>query len=565
MRGRALIAAFLACGALATPSFASGGPKEPLSHAGRWITDARGRVVVLHGFNTVPATEELLPEDIGMGPDNARWLAAHGFNTIRLGLYYARVEPEPGRYDRSYLKDYLRVQGELAKRGIFTLLDAHQDQLNPLFGTTGGPLPSRGLPGWMIKDDGVSNTRTPYPLGYLTNPALNRAYDNFWSDFVAPDGVSVQDHFAEGWRRIAAAFKGRRGLLGYDFFNEPWPGSAWSSCASPAGCPPGGFDQTMLTAFNRKLTAAIRAEDREHLIFHEPTLLFNVGDQTRIGDVGDENAGFSFHNYCLGVIVPTAPDSESCEASERLVLDNAEAHSERTGDALLLTEIPGYPVTPSQRLTRLSDERMLSWQFWDYYGDAPGSLHLASLEHLIRPYPQLVAGTPKRWSYDPESGRFALAYSTRRADGGRFGRRLLTEVEVPPFHYPTGYEARAEGARVVSAPDADPLLLRADKGAGVVNVAVTPARHHRAATGTGRCVRRLAAIRLRHPVRRTTLFVNGRRVRRLRGRHARRFMPPPGLTNGSRVRVEAVTPRGRKRALRGRVRSCRLVPRLTRR
>lgn len=556
MRGRALIAAFLACGALATSASASGEPKEPLGHAGRWITDARGRVVVLHGFNTVPVTEQVLPEDMGMGPDNARWLAAHGFNTIRLGLYYARVEPEPGRYDRGYLKDYLRVQGELAKQGIFTLLDAHQDQLNPRFGTAPGALPSRGLPGWMIKDDGLENTQTPYPLGYLTNPALNRAYDNFWSDFAAPDGVSVQDHFAEGWRRIATAFRDRRGMLGYDFFNEPWPGSAWQSCAGPAGCPPGGFDQTKLTAFNRKLTRAIRVEDPEHLIFHEPSLQFNVGIPTRIGGVGDRNAGFSFHDYCLGVVVPTAPDAEPCEASERLVLENAEAQSERSGDALLLSEIPGYPVTPSQRLTRLSDEFMLSWQFWDYYGDAPGSLHLASLEHLIRPYPQLVAGTPKHWSYDPESGRFEFSYSTQRADGGRFDRHPLTRVEVPPFHYPRGYRARVRGARIVSAPDADPLLLRARKGAETVDVVVTPARHHPAASGTGRCLRRLAAIRLRRSVRHTTVFVNGRRVRRLR---ARRFQPPPGLTNGSQVRVESVARSEQERTLRGRVRGCHLV------
>src|SRR5687768_9679328 len=104
-------------------SSAAAAPSEPLGHAGRWITDADGKVVILHGFNTVPFNESTLPLHMGMGPDNAEWLAANGFNTIRLGLYYARVEPQPGVFDDSYLDDYLRVQGELADKGIFTLVD----------------------------------------------------------------------------------------------------------------------------------------------------------------------------------------------------------------------------------------------------------------------------------------------------------------------------------------------------------------------------------------------------------------------------------------------------------
>mgnify|MGYP000092968901 CR=1 FL=1 len=39
----------------------------------------------------------------------------NGFNTIRLGLYYARVEPRPGEFDDAYLDDYAYlVHGLLA-------------------------------------------------------------------------------------------------------------------------------------------------------------------------------------------------------------------------------------------------------------------------------------------------------------------------------------------------------------------------------------------------------------------------------------------------------------------
>ncbi|MGH8631287.1 MAG: cellulase family glycosylhydrolase, partial [Burkholderiales bacterium] len=132
----------------------------------------------------------------------------------------------------------------------------------------------------MLKDDGAPNPATPYPQGYLNNPALNRAYDNFWNDFLAADGASVQQHYARGWQFVAALFRDKPGLLGYDIFNEPWPGSQAGSGANLAGCPPKGFDQTLLTAFTRMTVSALRAADADHLIFYEPNLQFDYGAQT---------------------------------------------------------------------------------------------------------------------------------------------------------------------------------------------------------------------------------------------------------------------------------------------
>jgi endoglycosylceramidase len=466
--GRLAVAASLLLALV--PAAAAAAPAEPLGHAGRWITDANGNVVILHGFNTVPVNEATLPRDMGMGTDNAEWLAANGFNTIRLGLYYARVEPQPGVYDDAYLDDYLRVQGELAAKGIFALLDTHQDQLNPRYGI-GGPIPSRGFPDWFLKEDGFPNTADNYPQGYLTNPALNRAYDNIWQDFLAPDATSVQDHFATGWRRIVATFKNRPGLLGYDFFNEPWPGSAAAACANPAGCPPGGFDQTLLTAFDRKLVGALRAEDPAHLIFYEPNLEFDFGAQTQVGDPQDSNAGFTFHDYCLSNLTPGAPDSDQCKTDEQLVLQNADAHSAQTGDALLLSEL-GFTLAPAQRMMALTEQHMMSWQWWDYYGDYP-STYVAALPALIRPYPQLTAGTPTRFSFDSDTKVFEFEYSAARADGtGDFPAGSQTEIFVPQYQYPDGYAVEVDGAQVASAPGASLLTLESC-GTGPVTVQVT--------------------------------------------------------------------------------------------
>ena len=48
--------ALLFCAGLgycAIPASAQAAPALPLGHAGRWITDAHGRVVILHGTNVV--------------------------------------------------------------------------------------------------------------------------------------------------------------------------------------------------------------------------------------------------------------------------------------------------------------------------------------------------------------------------------------------------------------------------------------------------------------------------------------------------------------------------------
>ncbi len=79
---------------LAFVATADAAPKGPLSHEGRWITDKKGRVVILHGWNMVYKVGSYRPEDTGFGPNDMRFLKRHGFNTIRLGIIQNGVEPE---------------------------------------------------------------------------------------------------------------------------------------------------------------------------------------------------------------------------------------------------------------------------------------------------------------------------------------------------------------------------------------------------------------------------------------------------------------------------------------
>ena len=78
-------------------------PELPLRHAGRWITDAHGRVVIVHGINMVYKLPPYSPAAVGFGDDDAVFLARSGFNVVRVGVIWKAVEPRPAAYDDGYL------------------------------------------------------------------------------------------------------------------------------------------------------------------------------------------------------------------------------------------------------------------------------------------------------------------------------------------------------------------------------------------------------------------------------------------------------------------------------
>ncbi len=101
------------------------------------------------------------------------------------------------------------------------------------------------------------------------------------------------------------------------------------------------------------------------------------------------------------------------------------------------------------------------------------NVNTAKLAVLAAPYPQVVAGTPRDWSF--RSGTFRLCYSTERADRqGRFAPGAQTFISVPPIEYPSGYRVSVTGEQVVSAPNAPVLAVVANAGADTVDVVVTP-------------------------------------------------------------------------------------------
>jgi endoglycosylceramidase len=497
---RHIFALILLAGVIVAP-LAVASPPTALHQTGRWLVDAEGRAVILHGVNQVNKLPPYLPSAIGFGADDVAAIAAEGFNTVRTGLAHKGFVPAPGVYDGAYLDDLEATVDLLTAQGIYVLIDFHQDLFNERY-------QGNGMADWATVDSSptdptlVPSCNTGFPGNIFSCGFLWEAFDRFLGmnghpPEVGPRSLTLQEEFADAWRQVATRFRDDPLVFGYDLLNEPYPGSATAACMSPAGCP--GTTDAELTAFSNLVADAVREVDPDTIVFYEPFgTNFNTGFASHHGDVDAGNVGFSFHLYaCLTTPGPaTAPaeTSEFCRPSEQRVFTNANARAATFGHTPLLTEFGATDDLPSlHRLADLADANMTGWQYWawwnldpccnrDYEGmidhpsnpPTPEHLDEPKLDALVRPYPRAVAGTPTGWSWDRASRRFALAYSTSPVDVA-LAPGAVTEVWVPARHFPAGYDVvDLRGAQVTSAPDAERLEVVASPSATAVSFAVVP-------------------------------------------------------------------------------------------
>jgi endoglycosylceramidase len=441
-------------------------------------------VVILHGVEIDKFKPGTTTEGwIDLSPAAPRFIASQGFNLARVSISFALLEPELGQYDASYVQPFLDLDQRLAAAGVYDLPTLMQ-------GMYANQFDGDGFPGWMVYTDGAPNIPGPFPQSYLYDPAEERAWDNFWANKPAADGVGLQDHFGQGLEYLARAFDTQPGFLGFDLLNEPWPGSQYPTCANPEGCPT--FDQE-LGAFYMRIIPYVRTADPEHLVFYEPHALFDQGANTHIGSVGDSNAAFTFHNYCLGDQpgLPQSDPGQDCGTEEQIVLNNADAQASQTGNGELEDEWGNTNSVPLlKRMVAEADQHMVGWSYWAYEDccgspgaivkdaaqdpNTPGNLNLPVLQALVEPYPQLISGTPTSWSFDPTSKTFTLQYSTRGVSGQQFPAGSETEIFIPQLQYPHGYRVTVTGAQLASPPTARHLVLYSSSGTSNVAVTVNP-------------------------------------------------------------------------------------------
>lgn len=429
----------------------------------------------MHGANLVYKLAPFYPAAGPFGPSDAAFLRSVGFNAVRVGVLWEAVEPRPGAYDDAYLSHIADTVRLLHRYGIVSILDFHQDQFNEQF-------LGEGFPAWAVQADGLPNPPVPFPAGYETNPAVQRAFENFWADKPGPGGVGLQERYAAAWAFVAKRFRGDNSVLGYDIMNEPFPGSDYVSCVSP-GCP--GSD-AKLTTLERKVDRSIRSVDRRTLLFYEPYVTFDFGFPDGVGALHDPRAVFAWHDYCF------TPSPNGC-SSNQTTMQLAARRVAKTHEATFLTEFGATSSAPSLNLmVSLADRYMVPWTYWSYCtcNDPTGSsdegivldpskpktagnLRTSILDSIVEPYPQVIAGTPVSWGFDRSAHALRFRYRTARASGrGRFRPGAVTEISVPALVFGHRYAVRARGGAITSKPGAGVLQIASCPRARTISVTV---------------------------------------------------------------------------------------------
>jgi len=296
---------------------------EPDPVAGGRIVDAFGREVLLRGVN-VNAFVEYWAYDPDLftnypfSDDDAEAMAGMGWNVVRLLISWSRVEPEPGVYDEAYLDQVEAAVRRLEQRGLYSLIDLHQDAWGPTLAARpdedcagiGEPAFGwDGAPDWATLD-GEAPRCTALGARELS-PAVLAAFDAFWEDAAGPGGVGLRTRYVRMLAHLAERFSPLDAVAGYDVMNEP---------NAMFFLDPEQLAQ--LSDFTAAAIAAIRAAEATvgappRLVFFEPSATwsgFGAGDPPPFA--ADDQIVYAPHLY-QGGIDPGPLDESVFERARR--------------------------------------------------------------------------------------------------------------------------------------------------------------------------------------------------------------------------------------------------------
>ena len=435
----------------------------PLHADGTTLRDAHDRVVLLRGVNAGGRSKfaPYAPFDFADGDWDAALddyldrLVPWGFSALRVPFSWAAMEPAPGADDEEFLARYDALLDGAADRGLWTIVDFHQDIYAEAFC-------GDGFPAWTLDDPGEPRHDCPsWFLGYMTDGDVKAAYTRLWSD-----ETGVRTALGEMWDRMAARHADRPGVVGFEIINEPHGGD--SSGATWA--------TETLAPFYTELAARVQATAPDALVFFDATGLDAVTASTDLVRPDGDDLVFAPHFYDgtifsgsgdikadveggltawaeLGAAwdVPVLIGEMGIQASRDGATEHAAAHY----DAMDALGLHGtwWEYSASEELWNDEDLSVT---------DADGTERAALLDGLVRPFPIAVAGSDARWDFDRETGVFSLSYT---AAGG------VSEVSIPPRVYPEGVVVTGQGA---CGEVRDGRLLLSPTG-GPVTIAVSPA------------------------------------------------------------------------------------------
>ena len=233
--------------------------KISIDPAERIFRDSEGRQLIFHGVNVVykvapfiPSNGEFTP-DTSLDAEDIADLQSWGMNLVRLGVMWEAVESSPGVYNDAYLDEVEDLINRLGEKGIYTLVDAHQDVLARI-------MCGEGMPNFYAKEiiaggtycvgktfdkfmqpifKALGTCKSMEDYGFRKdadgNPVIEDCQKYNFADFYSsPESQTVfraiynndfgmQDKYVAYWTHVANRFSSNPYVIGYDPLNEPAP------------------------------------------------------------------------------------------------------------------------------------------------------------------------------------------------------------------------------------------------------------------------------------------------------------------------------------------------------
>ncbi len=398
-----------------------------------FIRDRDGRAIILRAIAFPSKDLDYWSEQ---PPDqdetDLAFIAESGFNAIRLGINWSRIEPERDQYDESYLDLVARHARLAADQGLYIFIDMHQDLYGVGFGLEGAPY-------WTCDEAYYESFEPiePWFFNYFSEE-VKACFDGFW------ESEELQRHQRNAAAALASRLTDNAYILGFDTFNEPLPGNmSWDD-----------FGRDALWPFQERFFEALNAALPGRMVFFEPAVTFSATlSTTMTGPQGGFPAVFAPHYYNQSVENDWLWDGDP--TSDRAAIDAIAAEAERMNVPWVLGEMGGDRRTTNlddylMSLYAMIDEKMANSAIWIFSKGTKGfglydSEKQDWTEHAsayLRPAPSAVAGTPQHFAWNYDSLTFTLTWDEKPGIGD-------TEILIPKWMREAGLTLTVDGSPAI--------------------------------------------------------------------------------------------------------------------